>query len=160
MQFGRNPKLHKDLALFLDDVKTMKADFPTTLRQVPVLAVIHEWPRVADLVRSALERGEGSYCEADVAMACMGGMWQLWIVEYDGEVVSIAITELINFPRQRKCLIRYIAGELDLVKIHTHEIEAFARREGCKVLEGYARKGWTRAMPDWTEKYVVMQKEL
>ncbi len=137
-----------------------KSDSPTVLHQVPVLAVIHEWPRVASLVRSALERGEGSYCEADVAIACMSGMWQLWVVEYDGEVVSMAITEVINFPRQKKCLIRYIAGDLDLVKIHAHEIEAFARREGCKVLEGYARKGWTRAMPDWTEKYVIIQKEL
>lgn len=136
------------------------SELPTTLRQVPPLAVIHEWPRVAGLVRKALERGEGSYAEADVAMACMSGVWQLWVVEYEKEVCSIAITELITFPRQKKCLIRYIAGVLDVVRLHIHEIEDFARREGCKVLEGYARKGWVRAMPDWSEKYVIMQKEM
>ncbi len=139
---------------------SVEPELPTTLRQVSALAVIHEWPRVADLVRRALERGEGSYAEGDVAIFCMSGMWRLWIVEYDGEVVSLAITKIIDFPRQRKCLILYIAGEMNLVKIHAHEIEAYARREGCKVLEGYARKGWTRAMPDWSEKYVIMQKEL
>ena len=139
---------------------SVEPELPTMLKQVPGLAVIHEWPRVAGLVRKAIERGEGSYAEADIAVACMSGMWQLWIVEYEDEVMSIAITELINFPRQRKCLIRYIAGALDIVRLHVHEIEDYARRENCKVLEGYARRGWVRAMPDWTEKYVIMQKEL
>jgi hypothetical protein len=129
------------------------------LRQIPALAVIHEWPRVAHLVRK--EVGDGSFVEADVAFFCMRGDWQLWVVEYDGEVVSIAITELVNLPRQKKCLIRYIAGEIKFILSHAHEIEDFARREGCKVLEGsYARRGWTRAMPGWSEKYVIMQKDL
>lgn len=136
------------------------SELPTTMRQVPALAVIHEWPRVAPLVRKALERGEGSYVEADVALACISGAWQLWIVEFEGEIASICISELANFPRQKKCLLRYIAGNLDLVKTHAHEIEDWARREDCNVLEGYARKGWARAMPDWSEKYVVIQKDL
>lgn len=130
------------------------------LRQIPALAVIQEWPRVAHLVRKALERGEGSYAEGDVALACMSGMWQLWVVENDVEVTAVCITELINFPRQRKCLLRYLAGSMEAIKPHIPTIEHYARREGCKVLEGYARKGWAKRMPDWREKYVIMQKEL
>ncbi len=139
---------------------SVEPETPTTFRQVPAIAVIHEWPRVADLVRSALESGEGSYLEADVAVACMSDMWQLWIVEFEGEIVSICISQIVDFPRQRKCLLRYIAGDLDLVKIYAHEIEDWARRKGCKVLEGYARRGWIRAMPDWSEKFSVIHKEL
>ena len=50
------------------------------LRQVPALAVIHEWPRVSPLIRQALE-GEGSYAEGDVALNCIGGATRLWLVE-------------------------------------------------------------------------------
>ena len=130
------------------------------LRQVPALGVIHEWPRVGDLVRSALERGEGSYAEADVAMACMAGAWKLWLVENESGIMAICITEIVNFPRQRKCVVRYLAGSMEAIEPHIQDIEDYARREGCKILEGYARKGWARRMPDWTQKNVVMQKEL
>ena len=130
------------------------------LHQVPALAVIHEWPRVASLVRQALKRGEGSYGEADVAMACMSGAWKLWMVENGFNVTAICITQIIEFPRQRKCLLRYLAGTMEAIEPHIPVIEDYARREGCQVLEGYARKGWARRMPDWTQKNVVMQKDL
>ncbi|KKK55979.1 hypothetical protein LCGC14_3069120, partial [marine sediment metagenome] len=78
----------------------------------------------------------------------------------DEEPASICITEIVNFPRQRKCLLRYLAGSMEAIEPHIQAIENYARREGCKVLEGYARKGWARRMPDWTECHVIMQKEL
>ena len=142
----------------LDNVQPMNTT--GELRQIPALAVIHEWPRVASLVRQALERGEGSYAEADVAMACMAGAWKLWMVENGFNVTAICITEIVNFPRQRKCLLRYLAGSMEAIEPHIPAIEDYARREGCQVLEGYARKGRARRMPDWTQRQVIMQKEL
>ena len=130
------------------------------LRQVPPLAVIHEWPRVAPLIRSALERGEGSYVEGDVALCCISGIWQLWIVERDGAVAALCVSEIVKFPRKKKCLLRYLAGDWPAIEAHIPGIEHWAREQGCDVLEGYARKGWVRRMPDWTEHYVIMQKEL
>ncbi len=132
----------------------------TKLSQTPALAVIHEWPRVAMLVRKSLERGEGSYVEADVALACISGAWQLWIVERNGEVVAICVSEIMNFPRKRKCLLRYLAGDMPAIEDNISTIEHYARQAGCHMLEGYARKGWTRRMPNWTQTHVVMQKEL
>lgn len=130
------------------------------LYHVPPLAVIHEWPRVAPLIRSALERGEGSYVEADVAMCCMRGLWQLWIVERDGEVVALCVSEILNFPRLKKCLLRYLVGDWAVIEAHIPDIERWAREQGCHMLEGYARKGWARRMSGWTQRYVILQKEL
>ena len=130
------------------------------LRQVPPLAVLHEWPRVSPFIQRALERGEGSYLESDVAMACMGGLWQLWLAERDGELVAVGITEIVNFPRRRKCLLRYLAGSLDAILPPLPEIEAWARKNGCDMMEGYGRKGWGRIMRGWTERYVILQKEV
>ena len=130
------------------------------LRQIPALAVIHEWPRVAHLVRSALEHGEHSYDEADVAFYCMRGDWQLWLAEEDGGVEAIGVTELVNFPRQRKCVIRYLAGTLDAILPHLPALRAWAKEQGCALLEGYGREGWEKVMPGWTKRYVVLQEEL
>ena len=141
----------------LDSVQPMNTGH---LHQVPALAVIHEWPRVASLVRQALERGEGSYAETDVAMACMAGGWKLWMVENGFNVTAICITEIANFPRRRKCVLRYLAGSMEAIEPYISDIEDYARREGCQILEGYARKGWARRMPDWTERQVILQKEL
>ncbi len=145
----------------LDSVQAMNT--AGNLRQIPTLAVIHEWPRVAHWVRKALERGEGSYAEGDVAWLCIGGAWKLWLVEQDGPcgtVTAFCITEIVDFPRQRKCILRYLAGSMEAIEPHILAIEDYARREGCKILEGWARKGWARRMPDWTERQVVLQKEL
>ncbi len=141
----------------LDNVQPMNTG---QLRQIPALAVIHEWPRVADLVRQALERGEGSYAEGDVALHCIGGAWKLWMVENEFNVTAICITEIVNFPRKRKCLLRYLAGSMEAIEPHIPAVEDYARREGCQVFEGYARRGFVRRMPDWTERQVIMQKEL
>ena len=129
------------------------------LRQIPALAVIHEWPRVSPLIRRALE-GEGSYAEADVALYCIGGSSQLWLVERENEVSAVCITEIVKFPRQRKCMLRYLAGFMEAIEPHIPAVEDYARREGCQVLEGYARRGFVRRMPDWTREYVIMRKEL
>ena len=130
------------------------------LRRVPPLGVIHEWPRVAPLIQSTLARGEGSYAEGDVAGYCISGLWQLWIVERDGEVVALCIGEILNFPRMKKYLLRYLAGDFKAIEQHIPAVECWAREQGCYMLEGYARKGWVRRMPDWTQRYVIFQKEL
>ena len=146
-----------EIGTILDNVHSMNT---SRLIHVPAAGVIHEWPRVANLVRTALARGEGSYVEGDVAWFCIGGAWKLWIVEQKGMVQAICITEIANFPRQRKCMLRYLAGSMEAIEPHIPAVEDYARREGCKILEGYARKGWARRMPDWTQKNVVMQKDL
>lgn len=145
------------IGTILDDVQPMNTG---ELRQIPALAVIHEWPRVAALVRSVLERSEGSYAEADVAMACMAGAWKLWTVENEGDVLAICVSEIVNFPRKRKCQLRYLAGDWQAIEPHIPMIEDYARREGCQIIEGYARRGWARRMPDWSERQVILQKEL
>ncbi len=114
------------------------------------------WPLVAPLVRQALAAGEGSYNEKDVLHALLGGLWQLW--SYGDEPTSICITEIIQFPRKRKCLIRYVAGVL--AEFDMGLIEGYARGRDCTTLEVYGRKGWLRRLPDWTERYSIIQKDL
>ena len=133
---------------------------PADLHLIPPLAVLHEWPRVAPFVRRALEHGEGSYLEADVAMACMAGQWQLWVIGQDDEIQAVGITEIVNFPRQRKCLIRYLSGTLEAVLPHWAVFESWAREQKCHTFEIYGRKGWERVLSDWKKQHVIFTRNL
>ncbi len=130
------------------------------LRQIPALDVLHEWPRVAPFVRKALEHGEGSYLEADVGHYCMTGEWQLWVIGRGGKIQAVGITEIVNFPRQRKCLIRYLSGDLQEILPHWAVFESWAREQGCTRFEIYGRKGWERVLPDWTKQHVIFTRNL
>ena len=139
---------------------SIKATAPGSLRQIPPSAVLHEWPRVAALVRRALAQGEGSYIESDVAMYCMTGRWQLWVMGQDGDITSVGITEVANFPRQRKCLIRYLSGDLETILPHWAAFESWARGQGCHMFEIYGRKGWGRMLPDWTQSLSIFTRAI
>jgi hypothetical protein len=117
-----------------------------------------EWPRAAPLVRAALERGEGSYSESDIARALLSGAWQLWLAER-GEVVALGITEIIDFPRKRKCLLRYLAGDMEAIAEHAPQIEAWAIDHGCHIIMAHGRKGWARHW-NWPVCHVVLEKQL
>ncbi len=121
-----------------------------------------DWPLYAPLVRRALEAGEGSYNERDVLFALLAGQWRLWIYgELGAAPASICITEIVNFPRKRKCLLRYIAGEWRHFQKYLNLMETYARGEGCNLIEAYMRKGLGRMLPpDWTTRHVIMVKEL
>lgn len=121
-----------------------------------------DWPRYAPLVRRALMAGEGSYNERDVLLALLSGQWRLWSYNAPEEVAqSICITEIQNFPRVRKCLVRYIAGEWEHYEKYLKLMETYARGEGCNRVEAYMRKGLVRMLPpDWRARYTIMVKEL
>ena len=117
------------------------------------------WPRYAPLVRRALMAGEGSYTEGDVLLALLAGQWRLWA--HGEEPASICITEIVQFPRQKKCLVRYVAGDWEHFSAHLGQMESYAHGQGCKIIEAYMRKGLTRMLPpDWAARYVIMAKEL
>ena len=103
------------------------------------------WSLYAPLVRRVLMASEGSYNERDVLLALLAGQWRLWACgALDEEPASICITEIVNFPRQRKCLVRYIAGEWEHFERNLNQMETYARGEGCNLIDAYMRKGLGR----------------
>ncbi|MHA1555084.1 MAG: hypothetical protein ACTSU0_11835 [Alphaproteobacteria bacterium] len=116
------------------------------------------WPKYRPLILQALMAGEGSYNERDVMVALLAGQWMLFAV--GDPVTSICVTEVVDFPRQRKYLTRYAVGDGEAFYGSFDLLEKIARQRGCDVIEMYARPGWIRKLPDWSQKYVILQKEL
>ena len=84
----------------------------------------------------------------------------MWVVEREGEFVALGITEIADFPQRRKCIIRYLVGDLETMFRQIPAMESWARQQGCDMMEGYGRNGWSRVMKDWTQRYCVLQKDL
>ena len=121
-----------------------------------------QWVVFAALLRRALLAGDGSFSERDVLFTLLSGQSQLWSFNAPNESpISICITEVVPFPQQRKCLVRYIAGEWEPFAKNLHMMVAYAQGQGCQKIEAYMRKGLTRKLPpDWTVRHVLMVKEL
>lgn len=116
------------------------------------------WGRFAPLVRRALVAGEGSYNERDVLFALLSGQTQLFVA---GEPpLAVCIVEVAEFPRQRKLMVRWVAGDGDLMMNALGELKELARRLNCQKIEAYGRRGWLRKLCDWNCVYVVLQMDV
>ena len=142
------------------------ADRDTALmawRAVDPESLPREWSLYASLVRRAVEAGEGSHSERDVMLSLMlyGGRSQLWVFGAPGEeLAAICITEIVDFPKQRKCLVRWIAGEWPPFADHFNELVIYAQSQGCPRIETWMRKGLTRKLPpEWTVRYVIAGRD-
>ena len=129
-------------------------------RQVAPERLPETWPRYRALVIDALDCGEASYDERDVLNALLANHWGMYATERDGDVAGICIVEVVDFPRQRKLLVRYVAGESALMIGALSRLEARALAAGCRSIEVYARKGWERLLPGWTRRFVILHKDL
>ena len=121
-----------------------------------------EWPLFSALLCRALLSGDESYSERDVLCSLLMGQSQLW--SYSAPIedpISICITEIVTFPRQRKCLVRYIAGEWQPFVDHFDKLLVYAQSQACQRIEAYLRKGFMRKLPpDWKVRHVLMVRNI
>ena len=111
------------------------------------------WPRIDHFIRDAIERvGVSSF--DDVVDDVVHGDALLWLA-WDGEkVLGAGVTRLIGEVCE---LVAYGgSGEFHLLQT----IENYARDEECIKMRILGRKGWVRVLKDYSQPYVVLEKEL
>ncbi|OWJ67448.1 hypothetical protein BWR60_09590 [Inquilinus limosus] len=81
----------------------------------------------------------GTHWPADVLDCLATGSSQLWLGEK-----SALVTEILNYPRVKACVIWLAGGDLEeVVEIQRH-IATGAKARGCTRLEVRGRPGWLR----------------
>lgn len=96
-----------------------------------------------DKLAIALEHAGGTHTIDDVDELIAAEMMQLW----EGPR-SIAITEVIQYPRVKACRIFAVAGDMgELWSLLEPAIARWAKDHGCARLEGFGRMGWQRVAP-------------
>jgi hypothetical protein len=134
---------------------------------VPVEHLEMVWPRVRKFVSMALDRGSAGkrYYLSDVLDLLLEQKARLWVVwnpqthDFDGA----AITETLQHPRCKETRILFVGGRnmKQWGRAGHDMIEAFARDQGCSILSGAMRRGWTRiGGPGWVETGVTFEKVL
>jgi hypothetical protein len=124
-------------------------------------AQVHQfWPHVSPFIRSAMYCGRISDF-VGIECAVHAGRALTWIVWNGSQIKAAVVTELSTANGDRYCTIVACGGEqrdqwLPLIG----ELESYAKREGCKAMRIYGRRGWQRVLPDYKPARVILEKEL
>ena len=102
-----------------------------------------------EFIAGAVKRGHvtGAFLPTDVLASILLGKLHLWIAT-DGQQIDAAIvTKRVDYDRLSTTYICLVGGRnmKAWLKTAIAEIESFAKRTGCKAMEGGARQGWARA---------------
>jgi hypothetical protein len=129
---------------------------PTSVRDI--------WPLAKPLLRLAIARTSlGSFSKTESDVLC--GNTLLWLaVEGDRRslsIIAVALTELQQTDAGIACVITACAGKKMPRWLHLiHEIEEFARREGCTCVRLFGRRGWSRALQGYFQKNFILERSI
>jgi len=108
-------------------------------------------------IESALAYSGGTHLFEDVVQGVVNGWMQAW-VNND----SIAITEVITFPR-KKTLHCFLAGgkKAEIIEM-MNDAAAWGRSLGCTGFTIAGRKGWVRVLRShgWKPQFYVMGMDI
>lgn len=102
------------------------------------------WHHVAPILQRALDRFDYGSDTDDILMDIINGGRELWLIGED----AVAITSISRLPKFSVLDISLLAGDRidlwldDLVIAFTNYAEA----AGCKYVDGFGRKGWTKKL--------------
>jgi hypothetical protein len=131
-----------------------------TLVQIPPDMAREVWPYAEDLVEQAIDRC-GLSSRAVVRDRVMDGRALLWLVTDGAYLRAVVVTTLAVTESRTVCEIVACAGERMSEWLHLLEgIEKYARTMNCKSVRVMGRKGWARALKDYSSKHVILEKDL
>jgi len=120
------------------------------------------WPLVAPILERALPHMSSKFSLDDIRQATILEHMQLWVGGKD-KIDSAMVTEIINTPQSRSCVMIVGAGEgVDDWLPTCEEIHEWAEGEGCRFIEIAGRPGWVKLMKPYGYEYsyTVIKKEL
>jgi hypothetical protein len=135
---------------------------------VSVAAIPAEYADFADEVWGYAMRGlrhGASETEATLRAAVARGDAQLWAATRGGKAVGGFVTEILDRPRGRFCVI-IVAGGTEITAEGCadvlEQITPWARSCGCEQFEINGRKGWARHLKDkrWHTAHVTYRRAI
>lgn len=115
------------------------------------------WARCAPLLRQALDEAGNTHTLADVRAEIEADRAELWV-----SLNSVAVTEVLEYPRVKVLHVWLAAGALDEILAGDTAIERFARHVGASRLTVSGRPGWKKALAGrgYTARAVQLMRDL
>lgn len=122
------------------------------------------WPLIRERVASCCARSGGKYEPLDVLLNCLSRRMDVWLARDDAvQITALAVTEIVVYPRITVCRLLACTGDdarrwIDLLA----PLEAWAKAQGCAVMEPICRPGWERHLKPkgYQKTHVVLEKSL
>jgi hypothetical protein len=131
------------------------------LYQVGVERLPDYWLLVSPLLNLACIRSENRYQLGDVVQRIADGLMQLWIVAGPTEIETALVTEIIVYPEFKAARISLLGGRYrENWTGFEPELAAWAKANGCAVLQVIGRPGWERVLPEWRKVSVTLERNL
>jgi hypothetical protein len=122
--------------------------------------IYETWPHVEHLIKPAMVRS-GEMIVFDVLSSLANRRFLLWLIWDETEIVGAVITELSDTITGRICTIVFMGGKDRKRWLHLlQELEDYARKEHCRAMRLYGRRGWKRVLRDYRETRIIMEKVL
>lgn len=117
------------------------------------------WDECVPHLNRALQYADGKYTLDSLKKSMESRNMQLWVYIKDS-IKACMVTQIVNYPGKRVCLILFIGGS------HMSEwisfepfIEQWARENKSDSIEIYGRPGWAKVL-GWEQIHVVLRKNL
>ncbi len=105
------------------------------------------WDIVEPYISDALRKGgDNKYSTLDIRNFIKSRDMQLWITfDNSRELYACAVTQIISYPNEKRLLLVVVAGKDIQYWFDQHKlIDEWAKKQGCRAVEVYGRKGWER----------------
>lgn len=114
--------------------------------------VVADLERLRPQIESAMEYQSGTHTFDDIVGMVMQGRLRLWPFKQ-----SVALTEILEYPREKHYHVFIAGGKLEELISHQPDIEAAAKEANCVKLTISGRKGWFRVLQPhgWKEQYTA-----
>lgn len=119
---------------------------------LPVLSkdLLIYWDSAKGFIERSFEYCDGKYNLDFIKNAIIQTDMQMWIAvdaHYNHKIKGVCVTQIVNYPCSRRCLIVFMGGEdIDKIAIHCHDIFKWSKQNGCDAIEIFGRPGWARTL--------------
>tara|TARA_R100001015_G_C4606524_1_gene161594 strand:- start:869 stop:1285 length:417 start_codon:yes stop_codon:yes gene_type:complete len=122
------------------------------------------WPMAEKYITDAC-KSHGGYNASDIKQFLKSGAMQLWVAlaTENKKVICVCVTEIRKYPNFSVCDLRIAIGQdfnrwVDFMDT----ICAWAKKNGCRKMEIFARPGWERILKNkkFFKTHVQLEKEL
>jgi hypothetical protein len=131
---------------------------------IPTEHVDLVWDKARGYIESAVKTARGKCTVDDVKDGIDSGLYLLWVVIDDGEVIAAITTRIIEYAKCRAMALDWIGGKRmkDWIEMSNESMIQHAKHNGCSHLEGYGRPSWIRwnGKYGWKEDYTAFRLEV
>ena len=105
------------------------------------------WDAAKEYLKDAIALNRGEFDLEDIHKLILEKKMQLWGI-HDGELKAVMVTEVIEYPRQKRVRVVLIGGsEMDTwLEVAVEAMDRFKELNGADGIEILGRKGWVKTL--------------